>query len=112
MENAIRYNRPGGRIKICISQTDRWTEVLIANTAIPIPPQQAAHIFQRFYRATGGVDASGHGLGLSIARELAGTNLGKLELVSSDEQWTLFRLLLPNAAANELDVQPAVTAAK
>ena len=107
MENAVKYNRIGGQIKIGVSQTDRWTEIVIANTAPRIPPERAAHIFQRFYRGIDGEDTPGYGLGLSIARELAETSLGNVELVSSDDQWTTFRLRLPNAEIRELEAEPA-----
>lgn len=102
MENAVKYNHIGGQIKIVASKTDRWTEILIENTANKIPPERAAHIFQRFYRGSGGEDKPGHGLGLSIAQELAESNLGQLALVRSDNQWTTFRLRLPNADPCEL----------
>ena len=107
MGNAVKYNRAGGRIKVTSFQADGWTDILIANTAVRIPPERAAHIFQRFFRGQDGEDTPGHGLGLSIARELAETNLGKVELVSSDDQWTVFRLRLPNAEADELRPEPA-----
>jgi len=112
MENAVKYNRAGGRIKITIAQTDRWTDILIANTAVRIPPERATGIFQRFFRGPCGEDIPGHGLGLSIARELAETNLGKVELVSSDDQWTVFRLRLPNAQADEFQSEPTCLIAK
>ena len=111
MENAVKYNRVGGQIKITISQTDRWTDIVIANTARRIPPERAAHIFQRFFRASG-EDTAGHGLGLSIARELAETNLGKVELVRSDDEWTVFLLRLPNAEVDNLAIEPANVTAK
>ena len=112
MENAVKYNHPGGRIRLAISQTDRWTDLILANTAVPIPPERARHIFQRFFRAHGGEETPGHGLGLSIARELAETNQGRLELVSSDSQWTVFRLRLPNAHSPDLNGEPVSAAAR
>ena len=101
MENAIKYNRMGGKIKITISQTDEWTDIAVANTATRIPPERVAHIFQRFFRA-GGEHTPGHGLGLSIVKELAEANQGKVQLVSSDGEWTVFRLRLPNAETAKL----------
>jgi signal transduction histidine kinase len=97
MENAIKYNRPNGRIKVTICETSDWTEVSIVNTSEPIPKKQAAHIFKRFVRGSAGEDIPGTGLGLSIARELAEANHGHLDLVSSANGWTEFRLRLPRA---------------
>ena len=95
MENAVKYNRPAGRIKLVVSENARWTEVTVSNTGVPIPPERATHIFQRFFRANGGDETPGSGLGLSIARELTEANHGQLELVSSAGEWTEFRLRLP-----------------
>jgi signal transduction histidine kinase len=69
-------------------------------------------MFQRFFRAGCGEETPGHGLGLSIARELAEINQGELELVSSDNQWTAFRLRLPNAEPIVLNAELVPAAAK
>jgi signal transduction histidine kinase len=96
MENAIKYNRPAGRIRLVVTENTEWTEVSVSNTGEPIPPERAPNIFQRFFRAHGGEERSGSGLGLSIARELAEANRGQLELVRSAGDWTEFRLRLPS----------------
>jgi signal transduction histidine kinase len=55
-------------------------------------------LFERFYRVRGGARVSGHGLGLSIARELARAHGGDVELVRSDGRWTEMRVRLPQVA--------------
>jgi two-component system, OmpR family, sensor kinase len=60
-----------------------------------IPPEQLAHVFERFYRGDGS-RASGSGLGLAIAQELARVMGGTLELDSMPGR-TVFRLTLPSA---------------
>jgi signal transduction histidine kinase len=96
MENAIKYNRPNGRIELVVSDADNWTNFTIGNSSEPIPPDRAAHIFDRFVRGSCGEEISGSGLGLSIARELAEANHGQLDLTSLAAGWTEFRLRLPN----------------
>lgn len=98
MENAVKYNRPGGRIKLVISEGADWTELVISNTGELIPPERVPYIFERFFRGHGGEETSGYGLGLSIARELAEANHGRLELIASTTEWTEFRLRLPAAS--------------
>ena len=95
VENAVKYNVRGGRIRVIAEALNGIVEVTVANKGEPIPPEQAAHIFERFFRARGDGKMSGHGLGLSIARELAKANGGELALVRSDAEWTEFRLRLP-----------------
>lgn len=55
----------------------------------------AQFVFERFYRAEHEGRVPGHGLGLSIARELARAHEGSLELARADESETVFRLMLP-----------------
>lgn len=95
MENAVKYNRAGGLITLVVSENARWIEITISNTGESIPPERAAHIFQRFFSAHNGETTSGCGLGLSIAQELVKANQGQLELTSSAGGWTEFRLRLP-----------------
>jgi signal transduction histidine kinase len=95
LDNAVKYNVAGGSICIRAKALDGRVEVAVANNGDPIPPERAPHIFERFYRARGDQRTSGHGLGLSLARELATAQGGELALIRSDPEWTEFRLLLP-----------------
>ncbi len=95
VENAVKYNVPGGRIRVEARLANGNFEMTVANNGTPIPREQASHIFERFFRARGDGQTSGHGLGLSIAHELAEAQGGELELVRSDAEWTEFRLRMP-----------------
>jgi signal transduction histidine kinase len=95
-DNALKYNRPGGSVRFNAKQLSGEVELIVANTGEPIPPARVANIFERFYRAGTSQPMTGHGLGLSIARELAVAHGGDLSLVRSDPDWTEFRLTLPN----------------
>lgn len=94
IENAVKYNRPGGKILVSAQQADHAVQICVGNTGRSIPPEQAPHIFERFYRARGDEQTPGHGLGLSIARELARAHGGDLTLTESKEDWTEFCLRL------------------
>jgi two-component system heavy metal sensor histidine kinase CusS len=97
IDNAIKYNRPGGSIRMAARAVDGKVETTIANKADPIPPERAAHIFERFYRVRGDQRTEGQGLGLSIAHELATAQGGEVTLLQSTAEWTEFRLILPGA---------------
>ena len=89
LENARKYNRPGGRIRIVARTAPGAVRLSIANTVLrPIPLEARAHIFERFHRAAMGEDIPGYGLGLNLARELARIHGGELRLVRSDSEWT------------------------
>ena len=95
MENAVKYNAPGGCVRVSAQTENGWMEVTVANHGEPIPTEQAPHVFERFYRARSDAATSGHGLGLSIARELAAAHGGEIKLVRSDSEWTEFKLRVP-----------------
>lgn len=90
LENARKYNRSGGRIRIAVNESDGWAELIIGNTGRSIPPEMHEHIFERFHRGAMGENVPGHGLGLNLARELVRIHGGDLVLSRSDEDWTEF----------------------
>ena len=92
LENARKYNRPGGRIRISCREEGDWAILTIGNTGRSIPGPAREHIFERFHRGFVGEDITGHGLGLNLARELARLHGGDLRLVRSEEDWTEFEV--------------------
>lgn len=90
LENARKYNRPGGRIRIRARAEGGWVFLTVDNTGRPIPPAAQAHIFERFHRGAMGENVPGYGLGLNLARELARLHQGDLRLVRSDGEGTEF----------------------
>ncbi|HEY0947028.1 MAG TPA: HAMP domain-containing sensor histidine kinase, partial [Opitutaceae bacterium] len=93
LENARKYNRPGGRIHIAAREEHGLVCLRIANTARrPISPEAQAHIFERFHRGVVGENIPGYGLGLNLAHELARIHDGDLRLVRSDDTWTEFEV--------------------
>jgi signal transduction histidine kinase len=92
LENARKYNRPGGRIRISCREEGDWVILAIGNTGRSISGPAREHIFERFHRGAAGGDIPGHGLGLNLARELARLHGGDLKLVSSKEDWTEFEV--------------------
>ena len=95
IDNAIKYNRRGGAIRLKLETLDGKVILTVGNKGEPIPRERVEHIFERFYRVGSHHAVSGQGLGLSIARELALAHGGNLILVRSDNEWTEFSLQLP-----------------
>jgi signal transduction histidine kinase len=98
VENAVKYNRPGGKIAVSAEKHDHVVQICVGNNGPGIPPERVPHVFERFYRARGDEQTPGHGLGLSIARELARAHGGELTLATSRQDWTEFRLRLSASA--------------
>jgi signal transduction histidine kinase len=106
LENARKYNRPGGLIRVTAYHEGDEVLLTIGNTGRPIAPNAQEHIFERFQRGTGS-DVSGHGLGLNLARELTRLHGGDLRLVRSEDDWTEFEARFLIAAQMAGDVSPA-----
>lgn len=94
LENARKYNRANGRIRIQAKVDDRIVYCRVGNTGSTIPPEMREHIFERFHRGAAGENVSGYGLGLNLAHELARLHGGELSLLRSGNDWTEFELTL------------------
>jgi signal transduction histidine kinase len=90
LENARKYNRPHGDIRLTSKRDGEGIELSIANTGCAIPAAVRERIFERFHRGAVGENVPGNGLGLNLARELARLHGGDLWLARSDENGTEF----------------------
>lgn len=102
LENARKYNRPGGRIRVAARLEGDSVLLSVGNTGRPIPPDVQGRIFERFHRGGMGENVPGYGLGLNLARELARLHGGELRLVCSDGAWTEFEVRFRVAAPAEV----------
>jgi signal transduction histidine kinase len=101
LENARKYNRAGGRIRVSAREEGDSVVFTVGNTGRPIPQATQDHIFERFHRGSVGENVPGHGLGLNLARELARLHGGELRLVRSDDDWTEFHVRFRAAARTQ-----------
>lgn len=98
VSNAIKYNRPQGRVTISAQKTAQEWSLVVADTGIGISPQDQLRVFERFYRAEtshSNQRVNGSGLGLAIVRELVRALNGKLDLQSQLGTGTTVTLRFP-----------------
>jgi len=99
VDNAIKYNQPGGRITLRTVVKDEHALLEVSDTGIGIPPEHLPHLSERFYRVDKARSraAGGTGLGLSIVQSIATTLGGTLSLKSLPGQGTTVTITLPQA---------------
>lgn len=73
MENAVKYNLPGGSVTVEVAREEYWITLTVQDTGVGIPEEDLLRVFDRFYRVdkARSREAGGTGLGLSIARDTA-----------------------------------------
>ena len=96
-ENAVKYNRPGGSVRVCVIQETEKLLIRVSDTGCGIPDEYQQSIFQPFFR----VDKSrsreygGAGLGLSLVWEIANLHGGSVWVEESSEKGTTIAVELP-----------------
>jgi signal transduction histidine kinase len=101
LDNAIKYSRPKGRIKLSLTKKNRQAIIVIKDEGIGIPASDLPHIFERFYRSKN-VSAnkkktSGYGLGLPLAQEIVQRHGGSIIVHSEEHKGTSVHIKLPVA---------------
>ena len=99
LENAVRYTPADGQISIALMKKESDAVVSIVDTGIGIPAEHLTHIFERFYRvdkARGRADG-GVGLGLAIAKIIAESHKGTIDVESEVGKGTTFKISIPLA---------------
>lgn len=98
IDNALKYSPADSLVTIKTSRSGKHARFEITNTGKGISAEELPHIFDRFYRADTARTkngASGHGLGLSLAKKIVELHNGELSATSAPDHATTFVFLLP-----------------
>jgi signal transduction histidine kinase len=99
LDNALKHSPSGSQVTIVGGNVAMKSVVItVADSGPGIPPEQLAHVFERFYRA--GAERTGTGLGLAIVREIVVAHGGGIEVSSSPGEGTEFTVTLPTIASD------------
>ena len=97
-DNAVVYNRPGGKVCVTVEDTGKSARVMVEDTGIGIPQKVQSRVFERFYRADKSHSAGGTGLGLSIVKHGAAYLGAKVTLESEEGKGSTFTLIFPKSS--------------
>lgn len=97
MENGIKYNTPGGKLKVTLKRQGDDAQLTVQDTGPGIPAEALPHIFERFYRADKSRSRAtgGSGLGLSIVHDLVKNNGGQIQAETQPGQGSSFTVTFP-----------------
>ncbi|NBD26572.1 sensor histidine kinase [Paenibacillus glycinis] len=100
IENAVQYNREGGKVIASLETTPQKTSFTVTDTGIGMEKEHLPRIFERFYRMDKARTrrSEGTGLGLAIAKQIADAHRAKIEVWSEPQIGTTFRITLPSVS--------------
>lgn len=92
LDNAVRYNREGGRVWLRARERNKGVEISVEDTGPGIPPEERPLVFERFYKAKEG---GGVGLGLAIVKRVVESHGGRIWVEEGSEGGARFVIRLP-----------------
>jgi PAS domain S-box-containing protein len=95
LDNSLKHTPENGRIRIGHEVEGGMVVIRFSDTGTGIPAEQIGHIFDPFYRGTGGGSFGGAGLGLALVKMIMDAHGGDIGVESRPGQGTTFRLTLP-----------------
>jgi len=102
--NAIRYNRPNGKVIISIKENTDYIAVEVQDTGIGMAKEHLPFIFDQFFQVKRGENQKikGTGLGLSIAKKIVDAHNGSIQVTSELGKGSTFTVQLPKAHKDQL----------
>jgi two-component system phosphate regulon sensor histidine kinase PhoR len=107
VDNAVRYNHPGGSVKVRVEEgvweNSQCAVITVRDTGAGIPASAYEHIFERFYRLdkSRSKETGGTGLGLAIVKHAALHHGGQVQVESVEGEGTTFTVYLPQEPVQE-----------
>ena len=97
LANAYKYSPAGGAVTIALGIESGQVALRISDCGIGMSADEAARVFERFYRADASGKIPGTGLGMSIVREIVELHGGSVSLSSTPGAGTTVSVFLPQA---------------
>jgi two-component system phosphate regulon sensor histidine kinase PhoR len=95
VHNAIKFNKPSGKVTVSTGYDSKSVTVSVADTGIGISKDDLPHVFERFYKADKARTGGGSGLGLAIAKHTVQSHGGDIRVQSEEGRGSTFTFSLP-----------------
>ena len=97
VENAIKYNRQNGWVRVSLDADHQYFMVMIEDSGMGIPEESLERIYERFYRVdkSRSREIGGNGLGLAITRNIILMHRGTIQVSSVEQEGTTFVVKIP-----------------
>ena len=95
LDNAVKYNMPGGKVTISFREDKEKATISVADTGMGMNDEDKAKAFDLFYRADPSRNHDGYGVGLALVKEIARRLEGKIDIRDNQPEGTVFEFILP-----------------
>ena len=94
LDNAVKYNVPGGKVTISFRENKEKATISVADTGMGMNDEDKAKAFDLFYRADPSRNHDGYGVGLALVKEIARRLDGKIDIRDNEPTGTIFDFTL------------------
>lgn len=103
-DNAIKYTKRYGEVNVILEQKENNASIIIRDNGVGMRPEDAEHIFERFYRVdkARARETGGTGLGLAIAQAAVKAHKGQIEVFSEVNMGSEFTITIPLAECEQI----------
>ncbi len=96
IDNAIKYTEPTGRVEVTASHRGASVNIVVADNGHGMSLDESRHAFDRFWRAPSARAVPGHGIGLSLVRQIVEAHGGRVHIASVPGEGTTVTMTLPS----------------
>lgn len=97
VENAIKYNNPGGKVEISAKQVKDMVQIIVADTGVGISQADKERIFELFYQIDSSRGQEGFGIGLSLSKTIANMLGATIEITDNMPKGSIFTVNIPKS---------------
>lgn len=101
LDNAIKYSKPDGKLRVALYTTRSGYSIQIEDTGVGISEASQKHIFEKFYQSDNAKQVGGNGLGLALVWRIIKRHNGTILVKSEEGVGTTFTVRLPKDPAGE-----------